>query len=98
MALVILRKKTVRQLKNEGNFTAELRQKREIQRFLKGLYCKDVDSFQVYQWIERCHFHQWWRLGISLSSYIMPDSLNPDYQKRLDFFLKEFSRNMNGNS
>jgi len=91
-------KKTVRQLKNEGNYTAQLRQKREIERFLKGNYVKDIDPFQVYQWIERCHFHHWWHLGISLSGHIMPNSLNADYQKRLDFLLKEFSRNMSKNS
>jgi len=93
-----IRKKTISQLKSNGCYTAELRQRREIERFLKGYYIKDVDAFLVYQWIERCHFHQWWYLGISLSNHITPHALSIDYEKRLDFLLKECRRNMNKNS
>ncbi len=91
-------KKKVRQLKNEGNYTAELRQRREVNRFLKGVYLKDVDAFQVYQWIERCHFHQWWHLAISLYNHLVPNSIGADYQKRIDYLVKECKRNLNNNS
>jgi hypothetical protein len=92
--IIVSRKKSVRQLKNDGNYTAELRQRREIERFLKGDYVKDVDPFQVYQWIERCHVQHWWHLSISLSSYITPNSLDINYQKRLEYLIRECQRNV----
>jgi hypothetical protein len=67
----------------------ESTQKRQIQRFLKGNDKRDIDAFSIYQWIERCHIQEWWQLAIELSTYITPSSLNIDYQKRLDFILKD---------
>jgi len=67
----------------------ESTQKRQIQRFLKGNDKRDIDAFCIYQWIERCHFQEWWEMAIELSPYITPGSLNTDYQKRLDFILKD---------
>ncbi len=96
--MIVGKKKKVRQLKNEGNYTAELRQKREIERFIKGDYIKDVDAFQIYQWIERCHFHRWWHLAVSLSNHLMPNWFDEDYQKRVDFLIRDCRRYMSGNS
>ena len=67
----------------------ESTQKRQIQRFLKGNDKRDIDAFCIYQWIERCHIQEWWEMAIELSPYITPGSLNTDYQKRLDFILKD---------
>jgi len=67
----------------------EATQKRRIQRFLKGNDKRDIDAFCIYQWIERCHIQEWWEMAIELSPYITPGSLNTDYQKRLDFTLKD---------
>lgn len=61
----------------------------EIQRFLKGKYRKDIDAFDIYQWIDRCYFHGWWDLGVKLASSIPPNSLNQEYHKRLEFLLGE---------
>jgi hypothetical protein len=67
----------------------ESMQKRQIQRFLKGHDKRDIDAFCIYQWIERCHTQEWWELAIELSPHIAPGALKTDYQKRLDFILKE---------
>lgn len=64
-------------------------EKRQIKRFLNGKHSKPVDAFHIYQWIERCHFQKWWKFAIELSSYITPNSLDIDYQKRLDFICKD---------
>lgn len=67
----------------------ESTQKRQIQRFLKGNDKRDIDAFCIYQWIERCHIQEWWEMAVELSPYITPGALNTDYQKRLDFILKD---------
>ncbi len=64
-------------------------EKQQIKRFLMGKYNKPIDAFHVYQWIERCHFQKWWDLAINLASHITPNSLDSDYQKRLDFICKD---------
>jgi hypothetical protein len=64
-------------------------EKHQIQRFLHGKQAKPVDAFHIYQWIERCHFQEWWEMAIALSPYIPPGSLNLQYQKRLEVILKE---------
>ena len=64
-------------------------QKRQIQRFLRGQDKRNIDSFHIYQWIERCHIQGWWKMAIELSPSIPPGSLNPEYQKRLEVLLKE---------
>jgi hypothetical protein len=64
-------------------------QRRKILRFLKGKPSKDVDAFCLYQWVERCHYHGWWDLGVSLGSYIPPNSLSDHYYQRINFLLKE---------
>lgn len=64
-------------------------QRRQIQRFLKGRIKKDIDTFCIYQWIERCHFHGWWELGVRLGSSIPPNSLPQEYHKRVDYLLSE---------
>jgi hypothetical protein len=68
-------------------------QERQIRRFLRGKAKKDVDAFCIYQWIERCHFEEWWEMGVALGSQLQPNSLNRDYEKRLDFILLECRRN-----
>jgi hypothetical protein len=68
-------------------------QRRQIQTFVKGKYKKNIDTFCIYQWIERCHFHGWWDTGLSLGSYIPPNSLDPHYHKRMDYLLSECRRN-----
>lgn len=65
------------------------KQRARILRFLGGLKKERIDAFCIYQWIERCHFHGWWKLGIRLSSFVPPNSLNPEYQKRLNYLLME---------
>ena len=67
----------------------ESSQKRQIQRFLRGHDKRDIDAFCIYQWIERCHIQKWWGLAIELSPYITPGTLQTDYQKRLDFILRD---------
>jgi len=67
----------------------ESTQKRQIQRFLNGNDKRDVDAFSIYQWIERCQNNEWWDMAIKLSSYITPGVLSTDYQRRLDFILKD---------
>jgi hypothetical protein len=69
-------------------------QRRQIQKFIKGKYTKDIDAFCIYQWIERCHFHGWWDTGLSLGSYIPPNSLDSHYHKRLDYLLSECRNNV----
>ncbi len=64
-------------------------QKRKILRFLKGKGRKDIDAFCIYQWIDRCHFHGWWDLGVALGPSVPPNSLDEHYHKRLDFLLGE---------
>lgn len=68
-------------------------QKRKIRRFLKGSIKDGIDAFCIYQWIERCHYQGWWEMGVVLGSHIQPNSLNKDYQKRLEFILSECRRN-----
>ncbi|OQB73644.1 MAG: hypothetical protein BWX92_03293 [Deltaproteobacteria bacterium ADurb.Bin135] len=65
------------------------RQKRQIINFLSHKKVFDVDAFCLYQWIERCHFHKWWDLAVELSAYLPPNSLDKDYDKRLNYILKE---------
>jgi len=62
---------------------------RQIHRFLKGKYRKEVDAFCIYQWVDRCYFHGWWDLGAKLGSSIPPNSLNQEYHKRLEYLLSE---------
>lgn len=71
----------------------ESSQKRQIQRFLTGHDKRDIDAFCIYQWIERCHIQKWWGLAIELSPYIKPGTLQTDYQKRLDFILRDCRNN-----
>lgn len=71
----------------------ESSQKRQIQRFLRGHDKRDIDAFCIYQWIERCHIQKWWGLAIELSPYIKPGTLQTDYQKRLDFILRDCRNN-----
>jgi len=68
-------------------------QKRKIRRFIKGAIKDGIDPFCIYQWIERCHFEGWWEMGVALGSQLQPNSLNKDYEKRLDFILSECRRN-----
>ncbi len=68
-------------------------QKRKIRRFLKGSIKDGIDAFCIYQWIERCHYQEWWEMGVALGSHIQPNSLNKDYQKRLEFILSECRHN-----
>lgn len=63
--------------------------RRQIHRFLKGRYRKEVDTFCIYQWVDRCYFHGWWDLGAKLASSIPPNSLNQEYHKRLEYLLSE---------
>lgn len=62
---------------------------RQIHRFLKNRYRKDIDNFCIYQWVDRCYFHGWWDLGAKLGSSIPPNSLNQEYHKRLEYLLSE---------
>jgi len=64
-------------------------QYRQIKRFLKGKIKKDIDTFCIYQWIERCHFHGWWELGIRLGPSIPPNSLPQEYHKKVEYLLAE---------
>ena len=70
------------------------KQKRRIIRFLQGRGPRDVDTFCVYQWIERCHFEEWWDLALSLGQSVPPNSLSRDYHKRLDYLLSECRHNL----
>jgi hypothetical protein len=63
------------------------RQRWRINSFLQGKGSKDIDSFCVYQWIERCHFEEWWDLALSLSRNVPPNSLNDEYHKRLNYLV-----------
>jgi hypothetical protein len=62
-------------------------QRRRIERFLRGKLKKAVDTFCIYQWIDRCHFQGWWQLAVSLGAYVPPNSLGEEYHKRLDYML-----------
>lgn len=62
---------------------------RQIHRFLKNRYRKDIDNFCIYQWVDRCYFHGWWDLGAKLGSSIPPNSLSQEYHKRLEYLLSE---------
>jgi len=64
-------------------------QKRHIVKFLERKIGSDVDTFCIYQWIERCHFHKWWDLAVELAAHLPPNSLDRDYDMRLNFILKE---------
>jgi len=68
-------------------------QKRKIKRFIGGTIKDRVDAFCIYQWVERCHFEGWWKMGFDLGSHLQPNSLNKDYEKRLDFILLDCRRN-----
>jgi hypothetical protein len=70
-------------------------QKRKIRRYLKGSIKDGIDPFCIYQWIERCHYQEWWEMGVALGSHMQPNSLNKDYEKRLEFILSECRRNNN---
>ncbi|HPM10600.1 MAG TPA: hypothetical protein PK941_09180 [Paludibacter sp.] len=60
-----------------------------IKKFLKGIGKNDVDSFCIYQWMDRCCYEGWWNIAIELSAYIPPNSLDESYHKRLEFLLFE---------
>ena len=64
-------------------------QRRKILSFFDKKANKDIDSFCIYQWIERCHFLGWWTLAVDLGAHVPPNSLNKDYHRRLDFILRE---------
>jgi len=64
-------------------------QRRKILSFLDKGSNKDIDSFCIYQWIERCHFHGWWDLAVDLGAHVPPNSLDKNYHRRLDFILRE---------
>jgi len=64
-------------------------QRRHIIKFLAHRNTFDVDAFCIYQWIERCHFHKWWDLALELAVHLPPNSLNSEYDMRLNFILKE---------
>ena len=68
-------------------------QKKKIHRFTKGAIKDRIDAFCIYQWIERCHFEGWWDAAVALGSFMPPNSLNKDYEKRLEFILSECRRN-----
>lgn len=70
-------------------------QHHQIQKFLKGKYRREIDAFCIYQWIERCHFHGWWNIGLKLGPLVPPNSLDIHYHKRLDYLLSECRRNVN---
>jgi hypothetical protein len=63
--------------------------RRQILSFLNGKGNRDIDTFSVYQWIERCHFEGWWELALSLTQNIPPNSLPQDYHKRLNYLLSD---------
>jgi hypothetical protein len=68
-------------------------QKRKIRRFINGAIKEGIDAFCIYQWIERCHFEKWWEMGAALGAHLQPNSLNNDYEKRMEFILAECRRN-----
>lgn len=70
------------------------KQKRQIDLFLSEKGSKEVDAFCVYQWIERCHFQEWWDRAVKLAPKIAPNSLDQHYHKRLDFLLSECRTNL----
>jgi len=70
-------------------------QLRIINRFLKGQARKEIDAFCIYQWIDRCHFEGWWDAAVALGSFIPPNSLNQDYQKRIEFLLGQCRNEIN---
>lgn len=72
-------------------------ERRQILRFLKGKGTKDVDAFCLYQWVERCHFHRWWKLGIQIGTAIPPNSLKEDYFKRLNYLLADCRNSLHKN-
>lgn len=71
------------------------KQKRSIERFLNGTGKKNVDTFCIYQWIERCHYEGWWDLGCTLGAHVPPNSLAQDYPRRLEFLLRECRSKLN---
>jgi hypothetical protein len=64
-------------------------QRRQIKGFIRKGGRKQIDAFGIYLWIERCHYQGWWDLGSELSSYLPPNSLSPDYQKRLEYLAND---------
>jgi len=70
-------------------------QRKKINRFLKGKSKKDIDAFCIYQWIDRCHFEGWYDDAVALGSFIPPNSLNQDYQKRIEFLLGQCRNQIN---
>jgi hypothetical protein len=64
-------------------------QKKKMLKFLKRSNAEDIDAFCLYQWVDRCVFQGWWRLGITLGYRIPPNSLNDVYHKRLEYLLAE---------
>ncbi len=70
-------------------------QLRKINRFLKGKGRKEIDAFCIYQWIDRCHFEEWWDAAVALGSFIPPNALNQDYQKRIEFLLGQCRNQIN---
>ncbi len=69
-------------------------QKKRIDQFLKGKGRKEIDTFCLYQWIDRCHFQGWWDEAVALGSFIHPKSLNQDYEKRIVFLLGQCRNNI----
>jgi hypothetical protein len=65
------------------------RQRRQIKGFIRKKGRKQTDALGIYLWIERCHYQGWWDLGVELASYLPPNSLSPDYQKRLEYLAND---------
>lgn len=70
-------------------------QRRKIIRFLKGKGHQEIDAFCIYQWIDRCHYQGWCDFAVSLGPSIPPNSLNQDYQKRIEFLLGQCRNKLN---
>lgn len=68
-------------------------QRRKILAFLGGKFTKDIDTFCIYQWVDRCHNEKWWDLGIQLVGHIPSNSLDQQYHKRLDYLKLECQKN-----
>jgi len=65
---------------------------RQIRKFLRRKRTSDVDTFGIYQWIDRCYYEGWWSMAVALGQHIPPNTLNESYRKRLEFLLGECRR------
>ena len=70
-------------------------QERKISRFLNGKGNQEIDAFCIYQWIDRCHYEGWWDFAVALGPSMPPNSLNQDYQKRIEFLLGQCRHQIN---